>query len=147
MNRIMALTQSLVNRYHTRDPFLLCAELEIHILFADLPDTVQGFYQLIDGHKFIYLNNLLDENQMRVICTHELAHALMHSDYNVLELLRDTFFCCPRYEHEADMFCAYLLIDRDEAESASPGLVCAEQIASLSGVPVELVDLCYTQNP
>ncbi len=146
MNKIMAFTQSLVNKYHTRDPFVLCGELAVNIIFANLPETVQGFYQMIDGYKFVYINNLLDENTARVVCAHELAHALLHSDYNVLELLRDTFFCCPKYEREADLFCAYLLIDREETEHTGMGVVCPEQIASIAGVPVELVHLCYAQN-
>ncbi len=146
MNRIMAFAQSLVSRYHTRNPFLLCEELDIHIIFTDLPDTVQGFYQMIEGYRFIYLNNHLDENTSRLVCAHELAHALLHSDYNVLELERDTFFCCPRYEREADLFCACLLIDHEEAKRAGLGVVGAEQIASMSGVPVDLVQLCYAQN-
>lgn len=146
MNRIMALVQSLVSRYDTRDPFKLCAELSVHLIFADLPDTVQGFYQMISGHRFIYLNNKLTENTARVVCAHELAHALLHSEYNVLELQRDTFFCCPRYEREADLFCAFLLIDTEEAELSCPGAVCTEQIALLYGVPIELAELRYAQN-
>lgn len=146
MNRIKALAQALVHRYGTRDPFLLCAELGIELLFVALPDTVQGFYQMIDGFCFIYLNNRLDETTRRVVCAHELAHALLHSEYNVLELQRDTFFCCPRYEREADLFCAFLLIDREEAVRTFAGEPCAEQLASISGVPVALVELCYAQN-
>ncbi len=146
MNRIMALVQSLVSRYDTRDPFVLCAELAVHLIFADLPDTVQGFYQRIGGHRFVYLNNKLPEPTARVVCAHELAHALLHSDYNVLELQRDTFFCCPKYEREADLFCAFLLIDTEETKRCCADAACAEQIARLSGVPVALVELRYAQN-
>ncbi len=146
MNRIMALVQSLVGRYNTRDPFLLCEELSVHLIFADLPDTVQGFYQMTCGHRFIYLNNKLTDNAVRLVCAHELAHALLHSEYNVLELQRDTFFCCPRYEREADLFSAFLLIDTEEAERSCQGAMCTEQIALLYGVPVELAELRYAQN-
>ena len=145
MDKIIELAQSLTKQYRTRDPFILCGELEVHVVFTDLPQTVEGFYHYIDGHKFIYLNNALSENTARVICAHELAHALLHTDYNVLELLRDTFFYCPRFEHEADVFCAALLIDKDEAKSAHPDLLCLDQIAALSGVPVELVDLRFAE--
>ncbi len=145
MDKIIALAQSLVKRYHTRDPFTLCAELEVHVVFTELPETVEGFYHYIDGHKFIYLNNRLSENTARVICAHELAHALMHADYNVLELLRDTFFYCPRFEREADIFCAALLIDKEAAQSALPELLSMEQLAALSGVPVELVDMRFAE--
>ncbi|SDM68918.1 ImmA/IrrE family metallo-endopeptidase [Acetanaerobacterium elongatum] len=145
MDRIIELARSLVQKYYTRDPFKLCEELRVHVVYTELPKTVEGFYQYIDGYKFIYLNNALDEDALRVICAHELAHALLHTDYNVLELLRDTFFYCPRFEREADIFCAALLIDEAEAQNTRPELLSMDELAALSGVPVELVDLRFAE--
>lgn len=145
MDRIIGLAQSLVRQYHTRDPFVLCEELGVDIIYTELPQTVEGFYQYIDGHKFIYLNNTLNENSLRVICAHELAHALLHTNYNVLELLRDTFFYCPKLEREADIFCAALLIDETEAQSTRPELLSIDELAALSGVSVELADLRFAE--
>ena len=104
------LADSLVQRYHTRDPFRIADELGYTIIYTPLVG-VRGFYQYIKRCHIIYLDNSLDEPVACFVCAHELGHSFLHRDYNRIFMDTRTFMVTSRYETEADHFAADLIYD------------------------------------
>lgn len=139
MTKIGKLVQSLREECGTCDPFDICEVKRIGVVFCDLPCYVKGFYLKMDANQIVFINQELDEREARVVCGHELGHAMLHSDYNALYLHTETLLNCERYENQADTFCACLLIEEacwDDAEA-----VTAQGIAQCAGVPERLAHL------
>ncbi|MEG0017640.1 MAG: ImmA/IrrE family metallo-endopeptidase [Hydrogenoanaerobacterium sp.] len=143
MQNIEGYAKQLCKQYGTSNPFALCEALNIEVLYCDLPRDVNGFYLLAGEAQIVFLNDGLDECEARIVCGHELGHALLHRDYNSALLSTQTLLNCQRYENEADTFCACLLID-DEL-CADDEVVTLENIAKQAGLPLRLVQLRQLQ--
>lgn len=108
--------KNLVKKWETRNPFLLCKFLKIDILYCEL-GNIKGYYKKSLGKKIIVLDTNLDEFSKKVVLSHELGHALLHSSKYVnymkdYQLLPKTSIL----EYEANKFAAELLIDKDMQE-------------------------------
>ena len=121
MERIKELARQLAERFGTADPFALCAALDITVLPVGLPPGVKGFYGCVRGARVLYLNGALEENERRTVCAHELGHALLHEGHNALFLRERTDFVMERYEREADLFAALLLLPEEAWPPAAAG--------------------------
>lgn len=130
--------QGLVERYGTRDPFELCDYLNIFVIRCDLPENIYGFYQRMFGSQIIYLNSMLGLGRQRVICAHELGHAVLHEDVNSLFLQEQGAVLMAKYEREADLFLGELLLGDLEEEFDD-----VYQAAAQTGVPERILKLRY----
>ena len=108
-NTIYEKAKELIETHETRDPFRLCKELGIILLFVPLV-RVNGFYQRYNGQDIIYINQDLTYDEKRLVCAHELGHAILHSDINTifLETLQQVE---TKYELEANAFAINLLYE------------------------------------
>ena len=109
----------LISRYGTRDPFRICREKGIEIMFRDDFTGQKGAFSLMLNVPFIFINNNLSDEMKRIVCAHELGHAMLHRklcrkrknqtiyEYEIFDI-RDSI------EYEANIFAANLLIDEDE---------------------------------
>ena len=71
-------------------------------------------------------------------CTaHELGHALLHKGVNAVFLTDSTNFVTGRYEREADLFAAALLINVEDIIQNGSSI---ERIAKITGVPSYAVE-------
>ena len=80
--RIRMLINNLVSEYNTRNPFSLARFLNIHIQETNV--DVRCFKArvfLIDNNLGIMINKNFDTNTKKILCAHELAHALLHKEY------------------------------------------------------------------
>lgn len=102
--------QRLIRKYKTNDPFELCDYLNISIIFVALPEEIKGIYQLYKNIRTIYINNSLGHREQKVVCSHELGHAILHRKMNIVFLEKYTLFSGDKFEIEADEFAAELLI-------------------------------------
>ncbi|WP_040195829.1 ImmA/IrrE family metallo-endopeptidase [Candidatus Soleaferrea massiliensis] len=143
MGYVEQMAQQLKDIYHTKEPRELCECLDILVLPSELPEQVRGFYTNIQNRRIIYLNKRLSALEQRVVCAHELGHALLHTDMNAVFNARCTLFCAARYEHEADLFSAFLLVDPDEYAPELFEDFTAEQIAGQLQLPAELIRLRF----
>lgn len=141
MKRAETEAKGLVARWRTRDPFVLCDQLGIHVIECDLPANISGFYQCMYGTKIIYLNSLLGNIRKNVVCAHELGHAVLHEHLNSLFMQESGNFVTGRYECEADLFCAELLID-DLILKECPDI---EAIAMRTGISERILKIKYQQ--
>lgn len=109
--------QEIITKYNTSDPFEISHRLGVHIIYCDLPDKIQGFFQNIYDEFIIYINQSLNEEYIDGVVGHELGHIILHSELNTLFLKENTYLNVNKYEREANMFSAYLNIDKFEYDT------------------------------
>ena len=141
---ICKAANKITETYGKRDPFRLCGEMDIILLFQALgaeENSVKGFY--FESHRIrtITINSDLPEELQRIIAAHELGHAVLHRSekvhsFNELWLFDEA----GDMEREANLFAAELLIDDEELlDILREGSTFFEAAAVLN-VPMELLE-------
>lgn len=136
---IKSIVQELIDKYNTINPYELATNLNIEIISWDLHEDIRGFYKYDKRNKYIVCNINLDEEMKRVVCAHELGHAILHPRANTPFMRQHTLFSVDRIEREANRFAAELLLPDDLF--AGYEQMTIYNIASLHNVPLELVEL------
>lgn len=134
INRLVAY---YIKKFNTRNPFELADCLGILYQTGDI--GCDGCYMFLKNHRYIFLNQNLDEQEKIMVMAHELAHAILHRKQNCYFIRNNTLLLNSKLEIEANTFAAHLLIsDNDLAEYKEYTI---EQIAGIFGYPPELVQL------
>lgn len=112
--RAISVAQELLQRYDTRNPENLAAELEIEIVKLSTLKRQKGFFKVIANVCFIFVNSNLSREMQKMVVAHELGHALLHKEYcvksgGIIEF--EIFDMTNEMEYEANVFQATLLID------------------------------------
>ena len=95
--------KNLIEKYNTKNPYILCKKMNIDVRFRDLGE-IRGYFKKVLGNKYIVINENLDEYSRKVVLTHELGHATMHSSK------KESFYrYSPELEDEANEFSVELL--------------------------------------
>lgn len=110
---IKTLTQKIIKKYKTANPFELAEALNVILLYVPLKG-VKGFYQYYNRNHLIYLSDTLSDIECRQVLAHELGHLILHKDINAIFLHNHTSLITSRYEKEADIFASELLISDDD---------------------------------
>ena len=105
--------QELRERYGTSDPFALCRDLNVQIVYVPLTERVRAFYQQMEGVDLIYLSDSLSPQEETVLLSHELGHCVLHRGLNAFFITRSTLYPVAAFEREADEFARSLLTDRE----------------------------------
>ena len=134
----------LVKKNKTRDPFELCDLENIHCIVMDLHAEINGLYQYIQRNKFIYINSNLPEEEKKAICGHELGHAILHKKLNCTFLKNYTYTNLSKYEREANIFSALLLIPEVDKDMFYEQTI--DEISCKLRVPRELLELRLQMN-
>ncbi|MBQ8331869.1 MAG: ImmA/IrrE family metallo-endopeptidase [Clostridia bacterium] len=141
--RVCALTR----RYGTRDPFQLCDALHIGVKYKELGRQLKAFFFYQSRIKTIVLNAETDKIIHKILCAHELGHAILHTDMlSAMKSLHEVelFDTSKLTEYEANIFAAELLIsDEDLLELLNTTEYSFFQVASLLYVPMELLDFKF----
>ena len=132
------LTNSLVKKYNTRNPFDILKCKNAIVLFVPL-DGVRGFYQYFQRNNIIYINEALSDREKMFVCAHELGHMLMHKRSNAVYMDSKTLLNTDKYELDANLFAANLLIS-DECIMENKDLT-VQQLARLLGYEKSIVEL------
>lgn len=116
-NRVFTLPRRLIRRFRTRDPFIIAEGLGITVLIR--PDFMRqkGAFAVIGNISFIFVNGNLSEYMQKLVCAHELGHALLHRKLGTLPggmMEFEIFDIKDATEYEANVFAANLLIDEQE---------------------------------
>lgn len=107
---------NLIARYRTRNPFKLARALNIEIIYQDLGE-VRGFFKKILRRKYIFINSELSEFDQKLVCAHELGHAILHSSNRIQFLIDNTkILRRSKIEDEANLFASWLLFSEDDIE-------------------------------
>lgn len=125
----------LIKRYNTRDPFLIADYSDIVVIQGNL-DDIFGFYKYLQRNKVIFINKRLPAHIKKVVCAHELGHAILHPRQNCFFIKQYTLFSIDRMEIEANKFASELLIDEVD--------ICpdwtTDEISTALNVPKQLVE-------
>ena len=110
------IPSKLISRYGTRDPFRICREKGIEVMFRDDFTGQKGAFSLMLNVPFIFINNNLSDEMKRIVCAHELGHDQFHREYAKDGMMREfmLYDMSSRQEYEANVFAAALLLDDDE---------------------------------
>ena len=127
----------LKRKYKTDCPYEIANYLKIYVMQHDLHHEINGYYKYDRRNQYIVINNNLDEYKQKVVCAHELGHAILHRHVNTPFMRNNTFLSVSKVECEANRFAAELLIP-DESLNEYETI---QNIASLHNVPLELVEL------
>ena len=142
------LPTKLIKKYGTRNPFQLAREKDIQVIMRNDFGGQKGAFSLMLNVPFIFINSSLSEEMQRIVCAHELGHAMLHrplcrkmknqtiQEYEIFDI-RTTA------EYEANIFAAELLIDEEElAEYEAYGYDIV-QIAKASNTNINLLLIKY----
>ena len=135
---IHSFTESIVKKYHTRDPFEIISARNAILIYAPLVD-VRGFYQYFQRNHIIYIDENLPEKEKLFVAAHELGHMLMHKGTNAVYMDTHTCFNTNKFEIEANTFAANLLIPDDIIIENNN--MTTEQLSRLLGYEQALIEL------
>lgn len=133
---IKDIVRNLTEQHHTNNPFELTDCKNIQIIYHDL-GIIRGIYRIYKRNKQMFINNTLSKEERRMVCAHELGHAILHKNYNTVFMDRGTMFNNNKLEIEANKFVAELLINDNIIYKYKQYTI--EQIANVENVSVELV--------
>jgi len=134
---IKQLVNYYVKKFNTRNPYDLAQYLNVEVQIGSLGSRA-GCYMFLKNHKCIFLNEELEENEMRLVMAHELAHSIMHRKENCYFIRNKTLLLNSKIENEANTFAAELLIP-DELIFEHPDM-SESQIARLAGYNEKIMD-------
>ena len=108
--------EKLVKRCGSRDPFEIARQLGINVMLCENFGSLKGMYRVIKRNRFIFLNNSLDENMLRIVCAHELGHDQLHRNMAKTTPIHEfmLYDMKSKPEYEANIVAAEILMDSDE---------------------------------
>lgn len=131
--------------YGQTEPIKLANYLGIELIFSTNLRNVLGMYTKINQAPFIFINENLSESVQKLVIAHELGHAILHSD----EIKEDLFISDDlsnlgrkliiSYEHEANLFAAFLLINQSELKELSDQNLSIIEISQALSICPELL--------
>ena len=68
----------LARKYKSTDPFEIAEALDIEVLERSDFKRQKGAFKVILNNSFIFINANLSDEMKRLVCAHELGHALLH---------------------------------------------------------------------
>ncbi len=137
---------SITEKYDSRDPFEICKAMDIHIYYKDLGTYIKAFYYYQSRIKNIVINTSSCTVIRRILCAHELGHAVLHGNLAAIRGFQETelFDRVVPTEYEANLFAAELVIPDDELfellSDRDKSFFC---IAEELYVPAELLDFKF----
>lgn len=134
---IKQIVEQLTKKYNTFCPYEIAESCNIIIFKHDLHHDINGYYKYDRRNQYIVINQNLTDLQQKVVCAHELGHALMHKHVNTPFMRSNTFLSVSKIEREANRFAAELLIPDEALRNCET----FQHIASLHNVPIDLVEL------
>ena len=115
---IKSKVNKFIKQYKTSNPFEICEKIGIEVVFADI-GKLKGMYTCIKRNRFIVINENLNTYMKIMVCAHELAHDQLHRKLSVASWLKDIniYDASTKYEYEANLFAAELLVPEDKLVS------------------------------
>lgn len=136
-NDIKNLVNRYVRKYNTRNPFEMAEKMNIQIQVGS--PGCAGCYMYLKKHRYIFLDQNLDEREMIQVMAHELGHAIMHRNQNCYFIRNKTLLLNSKTEREANTFAAELLISNEDV--LIYGDYTVSQLARILGYDEKLVEL------
>lgn len=141
---IKELVGSLVETHSTRDPFIIAEENEINIIYlpSDFSFT-KGSSITKSDEAVIMIKEGLSTAEQKFVTAHELGHVFLHRGLNFYFITEYTHFPISKFELEANIFAAELLISDDTLLSYKYEGYTFEQLSKILDIPLIAVKLKY----
>ena len=137
----LARAKRLVSYYKrkcgTDDPFEIADQLGVLYQIGNCKH--EGCYMFLKNHRYIFLSNQLNREELRLVMAHELGHALLDRKANCYFIRNKTLLLVSKLERRANLFAAHLLIS-EELLTQYRGYT-EEQFCQCTGYPKELLEL------
>ena len=146
--RAFSIPKRLISRFKTRDPFIIAEDLGITIMFRNDFKRQKGAFVVVGNNSFIFINSNLSEYMQRLVCAHELGHALMHRIRGTVPgglLEFELFDMKDNLEYDANVFASNLLIDEDEIIELAKSGYDVVQIAHMIKLNVNILLVKLTE--
>lgn len=113
---IVDMAFEVKKEFGTSDPFKICRQLDINVLYHELGNNILGYFVVVFRIPTIVINSELSDVQSNFVCAHELGHYFCKHRYNTEALLKKNM----RYfkdgnEAEANIFMANFLMNKFDA--------------------------------
>lgn len=137
---------ALTREFATRDPFEICNNMSIRIHYKDLGNALKAYYFCQSRIKNIVINSRSGKIVRRILCAHELGHAVLHNRLAAMRGFQELelFDTIVPTEYEANLFAAELIISDEEIlELLNDKDESFFSIAKKLYVPAELLDFKF----
>ena len=132
-----------VRKCDSRDPFDIADYLNIQIQIGQL-GTPCGCYMFLKNHRCIFFFVYLSENEMKLVMSHELGHAIMHRKLNCYFIRNKTLLLDSKIESEANTFAVNLLIPDETIMEIIDNQKCTlEYMSRMLGYNQKLIELRF----
>lgn len=140
--KIENIVKKLIKHHKTNDPYKLCEKMGIEVVSADI-GSLKGMYTCIKRNRFIVINENLDDSIKKVVCAHELAHDQLHRGMSSSSWMKDYDLTIvnSKYEYEANMFAAELLVQEDELMDLIKESKSLNEIAKIICIDPNLISM------
>ena len=140
--------EKLKAKYDETNPFKLARYMGIKVLFAPMGRSIEsckGFYLTHSRIRTMTLNSDLSSEFQRIICSHELGHAVLHNKEAGVKAFHDfgLFDTASTFEYEANMFAAEILLEDEDVLERLNDDLSFFQAASELNVPAEILDFKF----
>lgn len=135
---IKRLAKKIRSNYENNSLRDICDEENIYLSSYDLGD-INGYYFEFNDVHIIKYNNSLDDRESIQVIAHELGHYYLHRNLDIFFIQKNTLLLKNRYEIEADLFAAELIIS-DSVINEYKGY-SVDQLSKILGLKKELIDL------
>lgn len=135
--RVKRLVSYYKRKCGTDDPFEIADQLGVLYQIGNCKH--EGCYMFLKNHRYIFLSNQLNREELRLVMAHELGHALLDRKANCYFIRNKTLLLVSKLERRANLFAAYLLIS-EELLTQYRGYT-EEQFCQCTGYPKELLEL------
>ena len=111
---IQNVSNKLIKKFDTRDPFQLCQAIGVEVFYADL-GSLKGMYKYLKKNRFAVINENLDPFTKTLVCAHELGHDILHQNLARKVCLQEFihYDMKSRPEYEANLFASEILLSDD----------------------------------
>lgn len=135
--RIRRVVAYYIRIFGTSNPFEIADRLGVLYQIGNLKQ--EGCYMFLKNHRYIFLSNQLNREELILVMAHELGHALLDRKSNCYFIRNKTLLLNSKLERRANLFAAYLLIP-DDLVAEFNGYTM-EQMSLCTGYPKELLEL------
>lgn len=135
--RVKRLVSYYKRKCGTDDPFEIADQLGVLYQIGNCKH--EGCYMFLKNHRYIFLSNQLNREELCLVMAHELGHALLDRKANCYFIRNKTLLLVSKLERRANLFAAHLLIS-EELLTQYRGYT-EEQFCQCTGYPKELLEL------
>lgn len=141
--KIYNLVNQIIKRFHSREPEEVLKGLGIKLLVIGETRNLLGMYKIIERNRFIFLPRNVG-GLKRVVLAHEIGHDQLHRKYCLEGATfqeNKIFNPTTKYEMEANIFAAHLLIADEEIYALMREDKTEFELLEELGVDINLLNL------